>query len=134
MMAAGVAMLQYPTEPKLLRVGDDNQCTISLGKEDEELVDTLRMAVALTSPVALLRAVRLRTIIIYLTESEFDPSELLIHPFGQTVREAGELGGNPGHNQLRRTAMGMRKKARKTPPAFPPSGPNNAQSTFLPCS
>eukprot|EP00873_Tetraselmis_striata_P024071 jgi/Tetstr1/444335/TSEL_032226.t1 len=76
MMAAGVEMQQYHTEPKLL-----------------------------------LRAVRLRTIVIYLTESEFDPSELLIHPFSQTVREAGELGGSTGHNQLRRTTMGMRKKA-----------------------
>eukprot|EP00873_Tetraselmis_striata_P009607 jgi/Tetstr1/429871/TSEL_019736.t1 len=100
----------------MLRVGDENLCAISLGKEDEEFADTLRMAVALTSPVALLRAVRLRTIGICLTESQFDPSELLIHPFSQTVREAGELGGNTGHNQLRRTAMGMRKKARKIPP------------------
>eukprot|EP00873_Tetraselmis_striata_P011407 jgi/Tetstr1/431671/TSEL_021199.t1 len=100
----------------MLRVGDENLCAISLGKEDEEFADTLRMAVALTSPVALLRAVRLRTIGIYLTESQFDPSELLIHPFSQTVREAGELGGNTGHNELRRTAMGLRMKARKIPP------------------
>eukprot|EP00873_Tetraselmis_striata_P015400 jgi/Tetstr1/435664/TSEL_024564.t1 len=61
--------------------GDDNLCAISLGKEDEEFADTLRMAVALTSPIAPLRAVRLKTIVIYLTESEFDPSELLVHPF-----------------------------------------------------
>eukprot|EP00873_Tetraselmis_striata_P016066 jgi/Tetstr1/436330/TSEL_025168.t1 len=109
-------MQQHQTEPTLLRVGDDNLCAISLGKEDEGFADTLRLAVALTSPVALLRAVRLRTMVIYLTESEFDPSELLVHPFSQTAREAGELGGNTGHNQLRRTAMGLRKKARKTPP------------------
>eukprot|EP00873_Tetraselmis_striata_P007550 jgi/Tetstr1/427814/TSEL_001786.t1 len=62
------------------------------------------------------RYARLRTIVISLTESEFDPSELLVHPFSQTVREAGELGGNTGHNKLRRTAMGLRKKSRKTPP------------------
>eukprot|EP00873_Tetraselmis_striata_P042811 jgi/Tetstr1/463075/TSEL_008010.t1 len=59
MMAASVEKQQYLTEPKLLRVGDDNLCAISLGKEDEEFADTLRLAVALTSPVALLRAVRL---------------------------------------------------------------------------
>eukprot|EP00873_Tetraselmis_striata_P022280 jgi/Tetstr1/442544/TSEL_030642.t1 len=115
--AVGVEMQQHHTEPTLLRVGDENLCAISLGKEDEEFADTLRMAVALTSPIALLRAVRLRTIVIYLTESEFDPSELLVHPFSQTVREAGELGSNTGHNQLRCTAMGPRKKARKTPPS-----------------
>eukprot|EP00873_Tetraselmis_striata_P018032 jgi/Tetstr1/438296/TSEL_026863.t1 len=46
--------------------------------------------------------------------SEFDPSELLIHPFSQAIREAGELGGNTGHNQIRRDAIGLRKKARKT--------------------
>eukprot|EP00873_Tetraselmis_striata_P012755 jgi/Tetstr1/433019/TSEL_022356.t1 len=97
--------------------GDDNLCAISLGKEDEEFADTQRLAVALISPVALRRAVRLKTIVIYLTESELDPLELLVHPFSQTVREAGELGGNTGQNQLRRTAMGLRKKARKTPPA-----------------
>eukprot|EP00873_Tetraselmis_striata_P038305 jgi/Tetstr1/458569/TSEL_044972.t1 len=125
MMVAGVEVQQYHTEPKLLRVGDDNLCAISLGKEDEEFADTLRLAVALTSLVALLRALRLRTIVIYLTESELDPSELLIHPFSQ-VREAGELGGNTGHNQPRCTAMGLRKKARKTPPAsLAPSGPND---------
>eukprot|EP00873_Tetraselmis_striata_P014280 jgi/Tetstr1/434544/TSEL_023635.t1 len=56
-------------------------CAISLGKEDEEFADTLRLAMALTSSVALLRAIRLRTIVIYLIASEFDPSELLIHPF-----------------------------------------------------
>eukprot|EP00873_Tetraselmis_striata_P037588 jgi/Tetstr1/457852/TSEL_004254.t1 len=55
-------------------------------------------------------------LVIYLTESEFDPSELLIHPFSQTVREAGELGGNTGHNKIRRAAIGLRKKARKTAP------------------
>eukprot|EP00873_Tetraselmis_striata_P038916 jgi/Tetstr1/459180/TSEL_004624.t1 len=117
MMAAGVGLQQHHTEPTLLRVGDDNICSISLGKEEDELADTLRLAVTLTSPIALLLAVRLRTIVIYLTESEFDPSELLVHPFNQTVREAGELGGNTGHKKLRRTTMGMRKKARKTPPA-----------------
>eukprot|EP00873_Tetraselmis_striata_P039216 jgi/Tetstr1/459480/TSEL_004847.t1 len=104
MMAACVDMEQYHTEPKQLRVGDDNLCTISIGKEDEDFADTLRLAVALTSPIALLRVVRLHTIVIYLTESEFDPSELLTHPISHTVREAGELGGNAGHNQLRRTA------------------------------
>eukprot|EP00873_Tetraselmis_striata_P022357 jgi/Tetstr1/442621/TSEL_030717.t1 len=98
MMADGVEMQQNHTETKLLRRGDDNLCAISLGKEDEEFADTLRRAVALTSPVALLRAVRLRTIVIYLTESEFDPSELLIHPFSQTIREGGDHGGNTGHN------------------------------------
>eukprot|EP00873_Tetraselmis_striata_P020309 jgi/Tetstr1/440573/TSEL_028894.t1 len=67
----------------------------------EEFADTLRLAAALASPIApLMRAVRLRTIVIYLTESDFDPSELLVHPFSQTAREAGELGGNTGHNQL----------------------------------
>eukprot|EP00873_Tetraselmis_striata_P038216 jgi/Tetstr1/458480/TSEL_004334.t1 len=116
MTAAGVEMHHYHTEPTLLRVGDDNLCAISLGKEDEEFADTLRLAVALTSLVALLRARHLRTIVIYLTESEFDPSEVLIHPFSQTIREAGELGGNTGHNQIRRAAIGMRKKARKTAP------------------
>eukprot|EP00873_Tetraselmis_striata_P037552 jgi/Tetstr1/457816/TSEL_044361.t1 len=91
MMVAGIEIQQYHTGPKLMRVGDDNLCAISLGKEDEEFGDTLRLAVALTSPVALLRAVRLRTIVIYLTESEFDPSELLIHPFSQTAEGEGEL-------------------------------------------
>eukprot|EP00873_Tetraselmis_striata_P028584 jgi/Tetstr1/448848/TSEL_036074.t1 len=118
MAAAGVEMHHHHTEPTLLRVGEDNLCDISLGKEYEEFkADTLRLAVALTSTVALLRAVRLRTIVIYLTESEFDPSELLIHPFSQTVREAKEMGGNTGHNPIRCAAIGMRKKARKTPPA-----------------
>eukprot|EP00873_Tetraselmis_striata_P003359 jgi/Tetstr1/423623/TSEL_001395.t1 len=117
MTAVGVEMQQHHTEPTLLRVGDDNLCATSLGKEDEEFADTLRMAVALTSPVALLRAVRLRTILIYITESDFDPSELLVHPFSHTVREAGDLGGKTGHNHLRRTTMGLLKKARKTPPA-----------------
>eukprot|EP00873_Tetraselmis_striata_P044379 jgi/Tetstr1/464643/TSEL_009397.t1 len=117
MTAAGVEMYLHHTEPTLLRVGDDNMCAISLGKEDEEFADTLRLAVALTSSVALLRAIRLRTIVIYLIDSEFDPSELLIHPFSQTIRDAGELGGNTGHNQIRRVAIGLRKKARKTAPA-----------------
>eukprot|EP00873_Tetraselmis_striata_P039142 jgi/Tetstr1/459406/TSEL_004784.t1 len=112
--AAGVEMHHHHTEPTLLRVGDDNLCAISLGQEEEEFDDTLRLAVALTSPVALLRAIRLRTIEIYPTESEFDPSELLIHPFRQTTREAG---GNTCHNQIRRAAIGLRKKARKTAPA-----------------
>eukprot|EP00873_Tetraselmis_striata_P013893 jgi/Tetstr1/434157/TSEL_002481.t1 len=92
--AAGDEMNHHHTEATLLRVGDDNLCAISLGQEDED------------------------TIVIYLTESEFDPSELLIHPFSQTIREAGELGGNTGHNQIRRAAIGLRKKARKTAPAF----------------
>eukprot|EP00873_Tetraselmis_striata_P007161 jgi/Tetstr1/427425/TSEL_017588.t1 len=117
MTAAGVEMYHHHTEPTLLRVGDDNLCDISLGQEDEEFADTLRLAVALTSHVALLRAIRLRTIAIYLTESEFDPSELLINPYSQTIREAGELGGTTGHNQTRRATIGMRKKARKTAPA-----------------
>eukprot|EP00873_Tetraselmis_striata_P013865 jgi/Tetstr1/434129/TSEL_023273.t1 len=95
---AGVEMHHHHTEPTMLCVGDDNLCAISLGQEDEEFADTRRLAVALTSLVALLRAIRLRTIVIYLTESEFDPSELLIHPFSQTIREAGELGGNTSHN------------------------------------
>eukprot|EP00873_Tetraselmis_striata_P022391 jgi/Tetstr1/442655/TSEL_030749.t1 len=114
MLDIGVEMQQYHTKPTLLRVGDDNLRTISLGKEDEEFADTLRLAVALFSPVALLRVartlgsnVRLRTIIIYLTESEFEPSELLVHPFSQKVREAGEFGGNSGHNHFRRTTMGL---------------------------
>eukprot|EP00873_Tetraselmis_striata_P009446 jgi/Tetstr1/429710/TSEL_019605.t1 len=86
MIAAGVEMQQHHTEPALLCVGDDNLCAISLGKDDEEFADTLRgLAMALTSHVALLRAVRLRTIVIYLTESEFDPSEILVHPFSQTL-------------------------------------------------
>eukprot|EP00873_Tetraselmis_striata_P018127 jgi/Tetstr1/438391/TSEL_026957.t1 len=105
MMLVGVYMHQYHTEPKLLRVGDDNLCAISLGKEDEEFADTLRLAVALTSLVAILQALRLRIIVIYLAESEFDPSELLMH--SHAVREAGELGGNTGHSQLRHTTMGM---------------------------
>eukprot|EP00873_Tetraselmis_striata_P032906 jgi/Tetstr1/453170/TSEL_040187.t1 len=62
------------------------------------------------------RVIRLRTIVIYLTESEFDPSELLIHPVSQTIREAGELGGKPGHNLIRRAAMDRRKKAWNTAP------------------
>eukprot|EP00873_Tetraselmis_striata_P027738 jgi/Tetstr1/448002/TSEL_035304.t1 len=59
-----------------------------------------------------LRAIHLRTIVIYRTESEFDPSELLIYPFSQTIREAGELGDNTGHNPIRRAAIGL-----KTAPA-----------------
>eukprot|EP00873_Tetraselmis_striata_P022895 jgi/Tetstr1/443159/TSEL_031199.t1 len=66
MVAAGVQMYLHHTKPTLLRVGDDNRCAISLGKEDEEFADTMRLAVALTSPVAILRAIRLRTIVIYL--------------------------------------------------------------------
>eukprot|EP00873_Tetraselmis_striata_P038306 jgi/Tetstr1/458570/TSEL_044973.t1 len=89
--AAGVEMYHQHTEPTLLRVGDENLCAISLGQEDEELSDTLRLAVALTSHVALLRAIRLLTIVIYLTESEFDPSEMLIHPFSQTADDEEEL-------------------------------------------
>eukprot|EP00873_Tetraselmis_striata_P037806 jgi/Tetstr1/458070/TSEL_044577.t1 len=118
MTVAGVEMYHHHTEPTLLRVRDDNLCAISLlDQEDEEFADTLRLAVALTSPVALLRALRLCTIVIYLTESEFGPSELLIHPFSQTTREAGELGGNTGHNHIRRAAIGLLEKARKTAPA-----------------
>eukprot|EP00873_Tetraselmis_striata_P017616 jgi/Tetstr1/437880/TSEL_026519.t1 len=52
-----------------------------------------------------------------LPTSEFDPWELLIHPFSQTIREAGKLGGNTGHNHIRRAAIGMRKNAWKTAPA-----------------
>eukprot|EP00873_Tetraselmis_striata_P038220 jgi/Tetstr1/458484/TSEL_044890.t1 len=109
MTTAGVEMHHHHTEPTLMRVGDDNLCAISLGQEDEEFADTMRLAVALTSPVALLRAIRLRTIVIYLTESKFDPSELLIHPFSQTIREAGELGGNTGHNQIRCATIGLQQ-------------------------
>eukprot|EP00873_Tetraselmis_striata_P020994 jgi/Tetstr1/441258/TSEL_029509.t1 len=54
--------------------------------------------------------------VLALAGSEFDPSELLMHPFSQTIREAGELGGNTGHNQIRRATIGLRKKARKTAP------------------
>eukprot|EP00873_Tetraselmis_striata_P006424 jgi/Tetstr1/426688/TSEL_016958.t1 len=85
MTAVGVEMYHHHTEPTLLRVGDDNLCTISLGQEDER-------------------------------GSEFDPSELLIRPFSQTIREAGEPGGNTGQNQIRRAAICLRKKARKTAP------------------
>eukprot|EP00873_Tetraselmis_striata_P018041 jgi/Tetstr1/438305/TSEL_026872.t1 len=99
-----------------MRVGDDNLCAISLGKEDEAFADTLRLAVALSSPIALLRVIHLRAIVIYLTKSEFDPSELLIHPFSQTIRESGGLGDTIGHNQIRRAAIGLRKKARTTGP------------------
>eukprot|EP00873_Tetraselmis_striata_P042561 jgi/Tetstr1/462825/TSEL_007775.t1 len=60
MMAAGVEMQQHHTEPTLLRVGDDNLCAISLGKEDEEFADTLHLAVALTSLVALLYTLTLQ--------------------------------------------------------------------------
>eukprot|EP00873_Tetraselmis_striata_P045998 jgi/Tetstr1/466262/TSEL_010818.t1 len=49
-------MQHHHPEPTLMRVEDDNLCAISLGKEDEEFADTLRMAVTLTSPVAQLRA------------------------------------------------------------------------------
>eukprot|EP00873_Tetraselmis_striata_P022698 jgi/Tetstr1/442962/TSEL_031024.t1 len=52
MMAAGIEMQQHHTEPKLLCVGDDNLYT----KEEEEFADSLRLAAALTSPVAVLRA------------------------------------------------------------------------------
>eukprot|EP00873_Tetraselmis_striata_P022833 jgi/Tetstr1/443097/TSEL_031153.t1 len=93
MVAAGVQMYLHHTKPTLLRVGDDNRCAISLGKEDEKFADTMRLA------------------------SEFDPPELLIQPFSQTIREAGELGDDDGHNQIRRAAIGLRKKARKTAPA-----------------
>eukprot|EP00873_Tetraselmis_striata_P014853 jgi/Tetstr1/435117/TSEL_024085.t1 len=114
MKAANVDMKQHHTEPKV-HEGDDNLCAISLGKEDEEFAATMRLAVALTSPVALLRVVRVRTIVIYLNESEFSPSELHMHPFSHTPGEAGRLGGNNGHNHLCYTALGLRKKARKTP-------------------
>eukprot|EP00873_Tetraselmis_striata_P007260 jgi/Tetstr1/427524/TSEL_017650.t1 len=98
MMAAGVEMQQHHTEPTLLRVREDNLCTISPGKEDEEFADTLRLAAALTSPVALLRAVRFIAIVIYLTESEFDSSELLVHPFSQTAEDKDELELNNEEN------------------------------------
>eukprot|EP00873_Tetraselmis_striata_P026026 jgi/Tetstr1/446290/TSEL_033834.t1 len=58
---------------------------------------------------------KLRWIVIYLTESEFDPSELLIHPFSQTIREAGELGGNTGHNLIRRAAIGIQTHQLRNP-------------------
>eukprot|EP00873_Tetraselmis_striata_P034365 jgi/Tetstr1/454629/TSEL_041521.t1 len=45
MTPAGVEMHHHHTEPTLLRVGDDNLCAISIGKEDEEFTDTLRLAV-----------------------------------------------------------------------------------------
>eukprot|EP00873_Tetraselmis_striata_P044213 jgi/Tetstr1/464477/TSEL_009235.t1 len=64
MTAVGVEMRHHHTEPTLPRVGDDHLCAISLGKEDEEFADTMRLAVALTSPVALLWAIRLRIIVI----------------------------------------------------------------------
>jgi len=74
--------------------------------------------VAFTSPVALLRAIRRRTsIVIYLTEAGLDPSELHVYSVSQSAREAGEVGGNAGMNQLRSTALSLRKKARKNPPA-----------------
>lgn len=72
MAAAGADMAQHCHEPKLLRVGADNLCAMSLGKEDEGSAATQLLAVALT-PAAQLRAVRLRTTVIYLTESGFDP-------------------------------------------------------------
>eukprot|EP00873_Tetraselmis_striata_P021365 jgi/Tetstr1/441629/TSEL_029855.t1 len=109
-------MTQRHTEPRVLRAGD-NLFAISLGKQDEEFAAALRPAVALTSPIALLAAVRLRGIVIFLTESEFDRSELHLHPFGQMVCETGELGGHAGHNQLRHTVLGSYKKARKIPRA-----------------
>eukprot|EP00873_Tetraselmis_striata_P029624 jgi/Tetstr1/449888/TSEL_036947.t1 len=115
---AGVGLLRELRQDESIH---DSLCAISLGKEDEEFANTLRVAVALTSHVALLRAIHLRTIVIYLTESEFDPSGLIIHLFSQTIREAGEMGGNTdSHNQIRRAAIGLRKKARKTSP--PPPG------------
>eukprot|EP00873_Tetraselmis_striata_P003863 jgi/Tetstr1/424127/TSEL_014736.t1 len=120
MMAAGVEMQQHHTEPTLLRVGDDNLCDISLGKEDEEFADTLRMAVALTSPAALLRAVPLRTIVIYLTESEFDHSELLVHPFSQTLTAQHQsiIGGTRGADrteQCRKTVSTVCGEIKATP-------------------
>eukprot|EP00873_Tetraselmis_striata_P042717 jgi/Tetstr1/462981/TSEL_000097.t1 len=63
--------------PMVNRLAEAIAATIS--QEDEEFADTLRMAVALTSPVALLRAICLRTIVIYLTESEFDPPEVVFY-------------------------------------------------------
>eukprot|EP00873_Tetraselmis_striata_P012767 jgi/Tetstr1/433031/TSEL_022368.t1 len=116
-MAAG---LQHHTEPTLLRMGDDNLCAISLGKEDEEFADTLRPAVALTSHVALLRAVRLRTIVIYLTESEFDRSELLVHPFSQTLTAhhrsiIGGTGGTDKTEQWRKIVSTTCEKIKAAP-------------------
>eukprot|EP00873_Tetraselmis_striata_P010675 jgi/Tetstr1/430939/TSEL_020695.t1 len=49
MTTAGVEMYLHHPEPTLMRVGDDNLCAISLGKEDEDFADTLRLTVALTS-------------------------------------------------------------------------------------
>eukprot|EP00873_Tetraselmis_striata_P042061 jgi/Tetstr1/462325/TSEL_007332.t1 len=73
-----VDMKQHHTHQKLLHVGNDNLCAIySLGEEDEEFGATLQLALAPpTSPISLMRAVRLRTIVIYITVPEFDPSEL----------------------------------------------------------
>eukprot|EP00873_Tetraselmis_striata_P002698 jgi/Tetstr1/422962/TSEL_013740.t1 len=96
--AIAATISQRINTPPELQHGSTISAPSSLGKEDEESAENLRLAVALTSSVALLRAVRLRTIVIYLTESGFDPSELLVHPFTQTVKEAGERGGNTGHN------------------------------------
>eukprot|EP00873_Tetraselmis_striata_P004615 jgi/Tetstr1/424879/TSEL_015374.t1 len=44
MTAAGVERHHRHTAPTLLRVGDDNLYVISLGNEDEEFADTLRLA------------------------------------------------------------------------------------------
>eukprot|EP00873_Tetraselmis_striata_P025544 jgi/Tetstr1/445808/TSEL_033449.t1 len=74
MTAVGVEMRHHHTEPTLPRVGDDHLCAISLGKEDEEFADTMRLAVALTSPVALLWAIRLRIIVIYATSRSPTPA------------------------------------------------------------
>eukprot|EP00873_Tetraselmis_striata_P000661 jgi/Tetstr1/420925/TSEL_011986.t1 len=134
MTAVGIDMKQHHTDSTLLRVRDDNLCAISLGKAKKEFAATLRLAVALTSPIALLRAVRLRTIGIYLTESEFDPLELHVHPFSQTVREKGELGGNAGNNHLRRTALGALHKTLGSPCATSPrpkSGPHGPHDTYI---
>eukprot|EP00873_Tetraselmis_striata_P001409 jgi/Tetstr1/421673/TSEL_012612.t1 len=56
-------------------------------------------------------------IVIYLTEAGLDPSELHVYSVSQSAREAGEVGGNAGMNQLRSKALSLRKKARKNPPA-----------------
>eukprot|EP00873_Tetraselmis_striata_P042405 jgi/Tetstr1/462669/TSEL_000696.t1 len=115
MTSAGVEMYHHHTEPTLLRVGDDNLCAVSLGQEDEEFADTLRLAVALTSPVALLRAIRLSP------QHRHLPHGVRVRPLGAAHPPlqpdgpgGGKMGGDTGHNQIRRVAIGLRKKARKT--------------------
>eukprot|EP00873_Tetraselmis_striata_P036660 jgi/Tetstr1/456924/TSEL_043594.t1 len=97
----------------------------------EEFADTLRVAMALTSPVALLRAIRLRTIVTYLTESKFDPSELLIHPFSQTIREAGELGQHCVREGQGRASPGTNREAPCRHIASPTTGRPNPTATSI---